>query len=52
MTWLTTWPHNGAPAYKEHPSEAAAEAHANALIRSGKTKAAVVFEIDQLEETK
>lgn len=45
--WLTTWPAgtSRAPAYKEHHSEAAAEAHAQALIRSGKTTTAVVFEI-------
>lgn len=45
MTWLTTWPSNGRPAYKEHHSEAAAEAHAQAIVRQGKAATAVVFEI-------
>lgn len=35
MTWLSTWPRYGRPEYAEHTSEAAAEAHAIEVVRSG-----------------
>lgn len=49
MSWMTSWPSNGRPAYREHTTEAAAEAHASELVRSGNASSAVVFEMDSLE---
>lgn len=50
MTWLSTWPENGIPAYRAHDTEAAAEAHATEVVRAKKAIVATVFEIDDLEE--
>jgi hypothetical protein len=47
MTWMTTWPsgRNGPPAYREHESEAAAEAHATEIVRNGTAPHATAFEL-------
>lgn len=50
MTWTTTWPRNGCPQYREHPTERAAEAHATELVRSGTATHATFFETDTTEE--
>lgn len=34
MTWLTTWPHDGAPQYATHATERAAADHAAEVVRS------------------
>lgn len=31
MTWLSTWPSDGCPQYREHATEQAAEEHALAM---------------------
>lgn len=33
--WLSTWDHAGIPAYAEHPTEQAAEAHAETKRQGG-----------------
>lgn len=45
MTWITTWPTGNSqiPQYAEHPTEAAAEAHAAELVRSKRAHYAVAF---------
>ncbi len=46
MTWLTTWPtrdFSGCPAFAEHETEQAAEAHADELRKSKAALVAVVF---------
>lgn len=48
MTWLTTWPVNGRPAYCEHDTEQAAAQHAHDLVRSGEATAATYFETDEV----
>lgn len=35
MTWLSTWQSNGLPAYREHPTEAAAAEHAKTQRAAG-----------------
>lgn len=47
MTWLSTWPSNGRPAYAEHDTEQQAEAHATELVRSGKAAVATYFETSE-----
>lgn len=49
MTWLSTWPENGIPAYRAHDTEAAAEAHATELVRAKRTTVATYYEIDDME---
>jgi hypothetical protein len=51
MSWMTTWPSKTGPnGYREHATEAAAEAHANEPVRRKEAAVAVVFEIDDMEE--
>lgn len=51
MTWYSTWPSNGKPAYREHATEGAAEAHATEQVRSGNAENATYFEkLDTTEE--
>jgi hypothetical protein len=45
MTWLSTWPENGIPAYRAHDTEAAAEAHAREVVSSKRAYVATYFEI-------
>lgn len=35
MTWLSTWDQHGTPHFAEHPTEAAAKAHAETKRRGG-----------------
>jgi len=49
MTWYSTWPSNGKPAYKEHPNETAAEAHAKWIVDSRTANYATAFEADHQE---
>ena len=51
MTWLSTWPSNGKPAYAEHDTETQAEAHATEVVRSGKAAVATYYRIDDEETT-
>lgn len=37
--WLTSWPSNGIPCYAEHPTEQAAEEHAERVVRAGASHA-------------
>lgn len=46
MTWLSTWPENGIPAYRAHDTEAAAEAHAKEVVSNKRAYVATVFEVD------
>lgn len=50
MTWLSTWPRNGVPEYREHTTEAAAEAHARDVVLRGDATVAVVFKLGELGE--
>ncbi|WP_163168087.1 hypothetical protein [Arthrobacter sp. Alg241-R88] len=49
MTWYSTWPSNGKPAYREHPTEAQAEAHAKFIVDSKTALYATAFEANQPE---
>lgn len=46
--WLTSWPCNGLVAYAEHPTEAAAEAHAAQVVRAGAPHAVAFWSEDPI----
>lgn len=47
--WITSWPAkpHGRPAYREHPTEQAAAAHADEIVRSGEAYTATYYEIEE-----
>lgn len=45
MTWLSTWPTRGPNGYAENATEAAAEAHATAIVRRGEAAVATIYEL-------
>jgi hypothetical protein len=47
MTWLSTWPENGIPAYRAHDTEAAAEAHAKEIVNSKRARVATYYEVHE-----
>lgn len=48
MTWMSTWPPKtgGPTAYREHATEAAAEAHATEVVWRGEASVATWFEME------
>lgn len=49
--WFSTWPGTTGSEYQPHDTEAAAEAHATEIVRSGRARVATIFQTDQLEES-
>lgn len=47
MTFFTTWPTSNGPQYEPHDTETQAAAHAEQLVRSGRTDTATYFEIQE-----